>query len=215
VIALTGAGCGAPGGGSTPATTWSTTDKTSGLTLSNANRTVTHIAGGNTVEGIRSIASTAANQKVYLEHVVGAVTTNWSFGFAVIGANLANGNNLDSISPSLAVGFSTSNGVYKDADNGVGAFVAVAALIAGDRLGIAFNTQTLLIWGRKNGGLWMPAIGGAQDPAAGTGGLGVVMTGSPYFAWCGMDANNGDNWTTNFASSDWVDAAPSGYTQLQ
>lgn len=197
-----------------PATTWSNTDKTSNLALSNSNRTVTYSAVGNTNEGIRSAAATASNQKVYIEHVIGLVASNWNIGFAVIGATLSTGPNLVVNSPTLAFGVTTFNGQFKDADSPDDITSAIASTTAGDRIGIAYDTSAAKVWYRKNGGAWNSVIGGAQDPAAGTGGLIVALTGSPFYAWVGMDAITLDVFTTNFASGDWVDVAPVGFTQL-
>jgi hypothetical protein len=196
------------------ATTWNNSDKSSSkLVLSNSNRTVTYNNTGNTDEGIRSVATTTTNQKVYIEHVAGTGPgSGWMIGFAVVAAPLQFG--VAQASPSLGFGFFTGSGIFYDADSANHVTACIPSLTVGDRIGIAFDTGALKTWARKNGGSWNPSIGGAQDPAAGTGGVAVVMTGSPYYAFVGMDAITGDVFTTNFASSNWADAAPSGYTQL-
>lgn len=214
-IPMTGAGKGGSGGGVVPATQWNPADRSSAfLAVSNVGRTVTYTNTGNTGEGIRSVDPSKTNQKVYMEHVIGTVVTNWQIGFAVIGASLAVGSNLGNATPTLGAGLNTTNGNFSDFDASGGSVTSIAPLTTVDRLGVAFNTSTMKIWFRKNGGGWNTVPGGAQDPAAGTGGLTVVLTGSPYYALVGLDANTGDHWTTNFASTDWVDVAPSGYTQL-
>ncbi len=193
------------------ATTWNPSDKTAGLTLSNVNRTISHPTGGNTNEAIRSVAPVAAGQKVYVEYTIGAKTTAFTFGFCTIGTALA-GPSSGYTTPSTSFAFST-NGNLRCQDAPDDTIAHIASFTVGDRIGIAFNATTLRAWARKNGGAWNDIKGGAQDPAAGTGGALVPSMGTLY-AFCGLDANNGDAVTANFATGNWVDAAPSGFTQL-
>jgi hypothetical protein len=142
------------------------------------------------------------------------MATNWCFGFATSAAVF----NVSSwtATPTFSAGYITGGSIFRCADSPDDITLSIPVLGNGDRIGIAFDTGANRMWARKNGGGWMSSAGGTQDPTAGTSGGGsrVVLTGSPFYAFCGMDANTGDSWTTNFASTDWVDAAPSGYTQL-
>ena len=195
------------------ATTWNSADKTTNLNLSNSDRTVTYGIASNTNEGIRSVAATAASQLVYIEHVIGTISTSWVIGFATSVPALTTGGNIVGASPTRCFGF-VASGAFQCADSPDHTGAGIASLASGDRIGIAFNTVTAKAWARKNGGAWNSAVGGSQDPATGDGGRVVAVTGSPYHAWVGMDANTGDVFTTNFATDSWSDAAPSGYTQL-
>lgn len=206
-VALTGSG-----GGSSPATTWNSADKTSNLALSNSDRTVSFTGGSNQVAGIRSVASAVSSQKVYIEHVVGTILFAVRFGFADSAATLTDGN-VFGASPTHAFGLNNEDGRFVCADSPDHTAVAIAACASGDRMGIAFDSASGKAWFRKNGGGWNSVIGGAQDPAAGTGGLTIPFAG-PYYAFGSIDANVGDVFTTNFASTSWTDAAPSGFTQL-
>jgi hypothetical protein len=197
---------------SSAATTWNPADKTSNLTLSNSDRTVTYNTTGNQNANVRSVAPIVAGQKVYIEHVITAMVTNFGVGFCTIGtAFIGPASGIGT--PSTAFGFGIVNGKFQcnDSINGTDNFCTPCA--AGDRIGIAYNATTGRTWARKNGGAWNAAAGGAQDPVAGTGGAVVPAMGTMY-VHAGLDANTGDALTTNFATASWVDAPPSGYTQV-
>jgi hypothetical protein len=129
---------------SAPATTWNNSDKTSGLVLSNSNRTVTYPTGGNTNQGIRSVAFVTTNQKVYIEHTINAVTTGMFIGFVTIGSALAGSGAVDG-SPSAGFAWSLS-GQFRDGDSPDFTTVFGAACTVGDRMGMAFDSQTMKSW---------------------------------------------------------------------
>lgn len=202
------------GGGVAAATQWNPSDQVK-MTVSGSGRTATYNGSGNANCGIRSIAATTASQKVYIEHLVGLISHAYQVGFADISAVLAGGTAAGD-SPSHA--FTVSNGAGQffcvdSVDNTEG---GIASFTTGDRIGIAFNTATGLVWFRKNGGAWNTGQAGGQDPAAGTGGI-VVPFAGPYYAFYAPDGDSAggpDATTTNFASTDWVDTVPVGYSQL-
>lgn len=193
------------------ATRWNSADKTAGLVLSNSDRTVTYPSGGNTIQAIRSIAAATSNQKVYIEHLVTAVTSAFFIGFATIGTALA--YRFGAATPSTGFTFATPDSNF-DCDDSADATQkpVLAGFTAGTRMCMAFDTALGKVWIRKDNGTWCPDFGGG-DPAAGTGGVAIPFAG-PYYAYVGMDANDGDVFTTAFASTDWVYATPSGFTQL-
>jgi hypothetical protein len=153
----------------------------------------------------------AASQKVYIEHVVGAMTTSFAFCFGTIGTSLAAGPGGGISTPSTKFGILT-NGTFHCGDAPWDTGPAIPSVTVGDRIGIAFDSGGLLVWFRKNGGIWNVSDV-AGDPVAGTNGIVVPNMGTLY-AIGNMDGNTGDVFTTNFASTDWADAAPAGYTQL-
>jgi hypothetical protein len=196
----------------TAATFWNSADKTAGLVLSNSDRTVTYPSGGNTNQGIRSVAAAVASQKVYIEHVFTSFGTSNNPGFAISTSSLANLTGAFA-SPSEAFALTPGNGNFSCTDSVNDGNSVIASCADGDRVDVAFDTALGLAWFRKNGGGWNSVLGGAQDPAAGTGGVDVPFAG-PYYAFVGLDANDGDTFTTNFATASWVGTAPTGFTQL-
>lgn len=191
------------------ATTWNASDQL-GVTVSNAGRTATKTAAGNTNTGIRSIDHTVTNQQVYVEHLVGQKTFSFYFGFSTVSASLSGpaGSN----TPSAAF-FLSSAGGFTCQDSVNTGTIVTAAWGNGDRIDVAFDTGTALVWFRLNGGSWNPSVAGTQNPATGQGGMAVPFAG-PYYANWGADNNTGDNITSNFDSANWVGAAPSGFTKL-
>jgi len=189
----------AGGGG---ATSWNPSDTTANLVLSSSNRVAT-ATGGN--QGARSIASVVANQKVYMEYVPTVDSNNQQYGFALATHDLTHilGGDEGTVK-SFGVTF---GGTYADAGS-VDDGAAMPSYAPGDRVGIAYDDGAKKLWSRVNGGAWS----NSGDPAAGTGGRAVSVSGT-LFA-CAWIQFNTEITTARFASTDWVDAAPSGYTQL-
>lgn len=190
--------------GGSSATTWNPSDKSAGITLSGGDLVATATANG---VGVRSIATVVTNQKVYFECVPAVNANNQMFGFALTthGLTVQVGNDEGSgISRSFGVRYT---GVYEDfasADDGA----AMPSWTTGDRVGIAYDDGTKRFWSRVNNGAWS----NSGDPAAGTGGRVVSVTGTLYA--CVHIAFDTEVTTARFASTDWVDSAPSGFTQL-
>jgi len=200
-----------PASAAVAATSWSTTDNTGTGTLSNSNRTYTHSTGGNSYLNIRSVAGTLVGQDLYLEYVINVVTFSAYLGMGTIGGSLAGG--FPGIgSPSTAF-YIASNGNFRCVDSADDNTAFILSITAGDRVGLAVKTTAGKVWFRKNGGAWNAAHAGTQDPVTNQGGASIPFAG-PYYAIAGEDAVDGDAFTANFATSSWVDPAPTGFTQL-
>lgn len=191
------------------ATTWNPADKSSLITLTGPANLVWTC--GNNWANVRSIATLVSNQKVYFEQVATNITfANW-IGVADSSADLTAPFAGASLSPAHAAVLGSS-GAFRDGDSANDGAIA-AAYLTGDNIGVAFNSATLKIWFRKNGGSWNAGTAGTQDPATSQGGFTVSIVGSPFFA-LGGGGDTGDSGTAKFSSSDWTYAAPSGFTQL-
>ena len=193
--------------------TWNPSDKAADVTLSNGNLTMTASAGP---ESVRTGATVTSSQKVYYEIILDNRTFNPRIGFANSFSSLTVALGADFPATSFGLGLNT--GTYNCGGSASDATATLPGGMAnGDRIGVAFNSLTLLIWFRLNNGAWNSVIGGAQDPAAGTGGLIVAPDTNhpldPYMAIAEASAG-GDQMTANFSSGSWVDTVPSGYTQL-
>lgn len=151
---------------------------------------------------------------------VSTVTTSNAYAELVIGATLS-GSSRIGLASSNSLDFTTllgvnANGIGYNADGTVKINNANVATImtytTGDRIGVAINPILQLIWFRKNGGLWNNS--GAADPATNTGGIAysTVTQGTFLLAWGGSATASV---TLKALSSQWVDAAPSGYAQLE
>jgi hypothetical protein len=200
------------------ATIWDANAKSSNESVANNGRTVTWLPVGGGLGWVRSLHTTTSNQKVYLEHVITNVVSNYFIGFGH-----------EDVDPNyFPWGYNTTPSTlfflvartFECMDSPDGHNWSLAAdPNDGDRVGIAFDTSLSppKVWFRLNGTGWnqgwINSGAGPQNPATGQGGFRIPFAG-PYHAWMGHDGNTGDNLTTNFASGDWVDAAPSGFTQL-
>jgi len=192
----------AAGGGGGGATTFNPSDKSANLTLDATNLIAT--ATGNNV-GVRSIASVVTNQKVYMEYVPTVNANDQQYGFALATHNLSNIVGSDeSGAKFFGVTFGGTYGDFGSADHGA----AMPSYATGNRVGIAYDDSAKRFWSRVNGGAWS----NSGDPAAGTGGRVVSVTGT-LFA-CIYIGFNTEITTANFSSATWVDTPPSGFTQL-
>lgn len=200
----------APAGAVVAATTWNNSDKSADIGLSNGFLTLTVINSGR--GAVRTVASLATNQKLYFETTVNNLVD--ALGVGIANATLG----LDTVTGGFLTSPSNSGGVRQDglflcADSPDNITNAIPAFTTGDTVDVAFNAATGKMWFRKNNGAWNASVGGGQDPAAGTGGLTLSVTG-PYFVvgW-GEDLLN--QLSARFSSSSWLDTAPAGFTQLQ
>jgi hypothetical protein len=211
-LLLTGAGKGTVGGGAgATSATWNPSDKAANVTLSNFNLTMVGTTGP---ESVRTGATLTTNQNVYIETILDNRAFNPRIGFAssVESLTVALGTSF----PPESFGLGYNTGIYNcggSADDGTATLPG--GMANGDEVDLAFNSVLLRVWFRLQGGGWNITIGGAQDPAAGTGGLIVSANNAltTYSAIAEASAN-ADQITARFSSASWVRSAPSGYTQL-
>lgn len=175
------------------------------VTLSNGNLTATHSSATNN-SGARSTTFKSSG-KYYFEVTVGATHgQNDAIGIVSSGTayvNLANGQG----GPVLALTTGTIWG------NNLNSGSTLGAVVAGNVVCFAINSDTGLFWVRKNNGNWNASA--PANPATGVGGIvgGAVGTpGAPIIGFSGTGTLAGDNMTANFGVSAFTGAAPSGFT---
>lgn len=195
-------------------TTWSTSDKAAGITLSSGNHVATSASGNNTVRGTTSHALAG---KFYLEYPANTVTAgSGCIGFADATKNLTN-NALDGM-----VGISVTGGWNIGSGGGLGSSPN------GKHVSFAIDFDNNRVWARYDGGLWNGS--GTADPATNVGGidlLTMVTTPLPPPVPALFPAvfiqNSGSN-TLNAGDSAFTYTAPDGfvpwdstppYTQVQ
>lgn len=90
----------------------------------------------------------------------------------------------------------------------------IAGYAAGNRIGVAVDPKSKLIWFRVNGGNWNNSA--LNNPATGVGGIdysGLIPTTGNGTLYPAVSASlTGNVWTTAFLT--FVDAAPAGFTTL-
>jgi hypothetical protein len=183
--------------GNTPvAAQWSPSDKSSGVTLSNGNRTADIPTGFNSVR-----ANNSGLGKFYFEVSVDLGPAGFNVGVA------------DAIAPFTNwVGDSgVTDGASVQADGSLHAGGGVGtgfAYTTGDVIGVSVDVPNKLVYFKKNN---VNQIGG--DPVAGTGGVSLSATTGPIYPV--FQGNSGHETATGrFTAASQSYAPPSGFTAL-
>lgn len=180
-------------------TTWSTTDKTANLTLSNSNLTVTSTAQGE--NNIRSADFTAAGTTACYFEVVAGTMNDAMIGISGIAYSVSN---TAFNSPFV---YALQNGgqyYYNGGSLGSIGFTYTS----GDVISVAYTDSQ--IWFRKNGGYWNNTASG--DPATGTGGLSHNIYGKKLVL--ARIYSNGNAYNLRTSPSSWTYAAPTGFLPI-
>lgn len=171
---------------------WSTTDQTSGWTLTNNNLTATTTGGAR----IRGTTARSAG-KAYLEYLV---VSSDAIVFCKIGVRQTN----ETIGNSWT---SDTNRIYYQCDDsliiGGGSYSLGFTIPGGDTLCMAIDFDAGKIWCRKNNGAWN------GDPAAGTGGISFT-TGFTYAP--GMEGTALSHSVTAAFTTGFTYSIPSGFS---
>ena len=195
-------------GPASTATSWSPTDKTSTVTLSNSNLT----AVGNTgfTVGLGRAADAFPTGLSYFEAQIDnyALSDSWIVGGVESTALTSDGFGGGTRRWGVMI---TSTGaliVYND-----GVTVATLATTApkGGIVGIAYDSTNKKFWGRLNNGLWNAS--GTDNPATNTGGSSTsLQTGTIFPAYSLLTTS--DRVSTRFSDQSWVFPQPSGAVQI-
>lgn len=197
-VPMTGGGKGVPGGAPTP-TTLNPSDKAAGIALSGGNLVAT--GSGN----VRSTSSHSTG-KFYYEVVFDATagsSYNHGTGFANSTASLTAGPGSPDTN-SIAIYMGDVN-IY--AAGGTAGSSGIF-LNPGDRVGIAIDIGSALMWVRSNGGNWNNNV--LNNPTTGVGGVSVAGVSTPWFVISSGNVVNAIN-TYNFCATACVDIPPSTY----
>lgn len=182
--------------------TWSTTDKSGNIALSNGNLTAATNSGS---WGTARSLSALSTGKRYFEFTT-TLTTIPSF-VGLVAANAA-----------LPVGYNAANG--SAGLDGLGAMRINGSTVtgsigslspAGSKVRCAVDLDAKLIWFEVigSGAGWNGNI--ANNPATGVGGrsiAGMALPAAPFFT----GGANGDSVTVNFGASAFTGAVPAGFT---
>lgn len=181
-------------------TSWSTTDKTAGVTLSNANLTATSTALG--FQAVRTVDNQIAT-KLYCEFTF-TNTSNASAGFANGMAALGSGTAPNTVTVA-------SSGAVSAGSVGLG---SVGSFATNGIAGCALDLVNELIFVRNGAaGNWNGSA--TANPTTGIGGWSVagVFSGglAAYGLMLGTNSTTGAI-TANFGDSAFAGVVPSGYT---
>lgn len=190
----------------TPAT-WSSSDKGTGITLSNGNLTATYTGAFGSHYSVRSTTSHNSG-KFYLECLMGIGAAGGpTLGVGDSGFNINNSPGFIGGS-NYSVGYQSSGAVTRNDGTVVTTY---ATFVAGDVVCLAVDIDARLIWWRVNGGNWNNS--GAANPATGAGGFDIsTVLGALFVAFGGVSQfSGGDIGTINFGGSAYAQAAPAGF----
>lgn len=181
------------------ATSWSVSDHTANITLSNANLTMTFAQFGQL--GGRSTDSFASG-KYYWEVTFpnGSGSTTGS-GVANAGATLTTFG---------AAGQALVDTAGNVRINGT-AVITIPNITAGGFACIALDIGASLIWFR-NGAAGNWNNNATYNPATGTGGQSISAITGPFLAYGGDNNANGQSITANFGATAFAGVVPAGFT---
>jgi hypothetical protein len=191
-------------------TTWSPTDKTSGVTLSGSNLIAT--ASASALQGVRAIDRQASG-KWYWETTLTTVGASGSiiglYGVAQPITTQINGAG----AVEVCILSCLSSGSSIRVDNGVIAVNGTGAVPDGSIIGIAWDATAQLAWFRIGAaGLWNNSA--AANPATGVGGVQTASIGRGVAAcpvWQSV-GTTGSACTANFGDSAFAGVVPAGFT---
>jgi hypothetical protein len=169
------------------------------VTLSNGNRTATHI-NATTNSGARStVLKTTGKYYFEMTPSVSAALFNGA------GILTSTGTYADALSVLNCTLLYMQGGIYS---NGVSTGKTVGTVAIGTAIGFAIDLTARLGWIRNGAGPWNGD--GAANPATGAGGVTITPTAS-FSPMVAFDTGPGDVMTINCGQAAYVNAAPSGF----
>lgn len=180
---------------------WNPADKTAGIDLTGSNLIATHSVGsGYSGQGVRATIGKSTG-KYFSRHLVTAVvTTEYSLGVCTAAHDISDYGGVST----------ASNVFYLNGDVWTnGALVtSIASASTGDVVDMAVDLDNGLIWFRTNLGNWNN--NGSADPATGTGGISLGVTGTVYP--CASMFYETEVCQAYFDPAGWGVSPPSGFS---
>jgi hypothetical protein len=182
---------------------WNVNDKSTGVTLSNGDKTATTSNGSQYLRSTQGNPSATA-AKLYAEFKKELGTSSLTVGFADGDSTLANAA---ALAATLNINHLSQNG-GKIFINSVDTGVNIGTFANGDVACGAWDTSAKLVWFRKNGGLWNNSA--TADPATGVGGI-SFPTPPTNSKLLGVIINSGDSLSVRTEVADYTLAPPIGF----
>ena len=187
--------CGGGSCSSATFATWSATDKSSSVSLSNGD--LTAMASSYQVAARATIGKSTG--RWYWEVTVDNTSSSYAaVGVLTMSALFDYGLGNSSIAP--GIGFSPSGSISVSS----GSSGSACGYASGNVIGVALDLVSRAIYFSVNG-LWQ----GGADPAASTGGLALGISGESMYPAVSLGV--GDVLTVNFGQGPFAHAAPSGF----
>lgn len=202
---LKGVEPGVPASGG-PTVTWNPSDKSTYITLSDSDLTMTGV-DANAEHGARATEyKTSGKWCFYTKFTSAGVSNGFYVGVA---------NEVDDISSFFHVGSGNTNGASLNPTtltssppyyyNGYNSDIAIGTLVSGtDWIGVCFDADNDLVWFGRNGS-WV------GDPSAGTGGKSTSAL-TRYYPWAAVRRD--DTLTAHFSATSPPYSPPSGFSMI-
>jgi len=184
--------------------TWSTTDKSANMTVSNGDLKVTATSG---ISGGARSTGAQSSGKFYFEVLHNTVPGGSAVGPGLVKPTINLGTFAgDGVGGVYIIG--STGGVFINGSN-VGSIGAASAV--GQTICFAVDLVNYRLWVRINSGIWNNSA--PADPATNVGGFNIatVFTGFPVHAFWGANQNTNAA-TANFGASAFSGAVPAGFT---
>lgn len=178
--------------------TWNPADKTSAITLSNANRTLTTTSTAS--QGVRGTLAHSSG-KWYFEVTQVALGSSNRIGIADSTHAYTTGLGADS----LSAGYASSGAI----DYATSGSAVAATYTAGAVISVAVDVSNKLIYFALNG-IWQ----NSAVPASSEGGLGYVTAAAVYPAWADIAAGV-NSATINVGATAFAYTPPAGFSAWQ
>lgn len=189
-------------------TTWSTTDKVAGITLSAGNLTATLSSG---TGGVRTIDKQIAGKfywEVTLVSISGTADSVGAFDPSMPIANSSVGSFLVGLGSSFGVGGMNAGTIWV---NGVSIGLSLGVRANGDVLCFAVDLNARLGWVRAGAaGNWNGTAG--ANPATGAGGFSHTFGGGEALYPTCYSNTTTHAFTANFGDTAFTGAVPAGFT---
>jgi hypothetical protein len=178
------------------------------INLTNGNLTATNSVGAGQFGNARGTTSKSTG-KFYLEWTVVIDAGNQvGIGFSDTTQSFASGFFNGGVAHSIGLTITSSVARWQF-NSGSGIIIAPGGAATNDVIGVAVDVGAGLLWGRIGAGNWNNDILANQNPATGTGGVAIGLTGAVFFS-CDVESNT-VNGTLNTGGSAYANSAPSGF----
>jgi hypothetical protein len=179
------------------------------ITLSGGNLTATNSVGAGQF-GVARGTTSHSTGKFYLEWTTTISGTNQvGIGLSDTTQSFASGFYNGGVAHSMGTTVTSAVSLLKSPIGASSVSFAAGGGTTGDVVGFAIDIGAGLTWARRNAGNWNNDIIANQNPATGTGGIPISLTGALYFA-CDVQSNAASG-TVNTGGSAYANAAPSGF----
>lgn len=182
------------------------------LKFTNGNRTVENLDAGFSGTWGFARSTHGSRRPFYYEFLISSATTANVETMVLLppGRDIANSM---SVAPNRGIVIGGGGSYYSD---NLSVYSSFGTTANGDRVCVAVNQVSMLLWARVNGGNWNNS--GTDNPATNTGGINISSMISPQDNELWVSAQShfpGAIVTVYFDRNEWAQTPPAGYDQIR